>query len=111
MLIMHGDDALASSTYSHGTLTRFHSTQGCFKPDDVEAWPGEYHMAMAEGCDLARTQPPGALTDAALRTCHVALTAAVARAGREREREQILADRCEIRPDDIHSSELDCACA
>lgn len=55
-------------------------------------WPLPYHVAMSQGCDLARTHP-GEDADAALGVCDAAVAAAVARAAHEKATRQGLEDR------------------
>lgn len=55
-------------------------------------WPAQYHVAMTQGCEVARVQPVEEV-DLCLEVCHHAVEAAVSRSTLEKAHRQLLEDR------------------
>jgi hypothetical protein len=55
-------------------------------------WPLQYHMAMSQGCDVAKERPVGGV-DCCLEVCHHAVVAAAQRSTLEKMHRQGLDNR------------------
>lgn len=58
-------------------------------------WPSQYHMAMSQGCDVAKARPVEEV-DCCLEVCHTAVVAAAARSSLEKDHRQNLENRCAL---------------
>lgn len=56
-------------------------------------WPPQYHMAMSQGCDMAKARPVQEV-DCCLEVCHTAVVAAAKRSTQEKTHRQNLENRC-----------------